>query len=73
MTVGALGVEGRFEEILTVTVTLWVGVVPPAPVHVIEYEVVCVGYTYSYPETNFAPDQPPEATQEVAFVLDQLS
>ena len=48
--------------------------VPFAPVQARLYEVVLVSpLTDSLPEIALAPDQPPDAEQEVALVEDQVS
>jgi hypothetical protein len=58
---------------LTVTVAVCAAV-PPAPVQVRVYAEVLVSAPVDcVPVTALAPDQTPEATQEVAFVADQLS
>lgn len=67
VSVGAGGVP-------TLTVTLAIGLVPPAPVHWSENRVVAVRLEIvSFPDALFAPDQPPEAVQPVAFVEVQVS
>jgi hypothetical protein len=58
---------------LTVTVAVCAAV-PPAPLHVRVYTEVLVSAPVDcVPVTALAPDQAPEAAQEVAFVADQLS
>ncbi len=51
------------------------GVLPPAPVQVSVNVVAAeiVGLVCEPLAANPVPDQPPEAAQDVAFVLDQVS
>jgi hypothetical protein len=57
-----------------VTVADATALVPPAPVHVNEYEVVAVRVPVLWvPLAVFVPVQPPEAVQEVALVELQVS
>ena len=56
---------------LTVTDALAVGEVPPEPVQVIEYVVLCDGVTTTIPATPDAVKFTP--VQEVALVDDQVS
>ena len=46
---------------------------PPEPVQVSVYDVVEPGATLVLPPVDIVPDQPPEATQPVASLVDQLS
>jgi hypothetical protein len=49
-------------------------VVPPAPLQLRTKVVVCVSAALvCEPESDLAPDHPPEAVQDVAFAEDQLS
>ncbi len=58
---------------LTVIVTDWTAE-PPLPVQVSVKEPVAVRFVRcSLPEVDLVPLQPPEAVQELAFVLDQVS
>ena len=57
---------------VTLTVTDF-ETLPPAPLHVRVYVVLAAGETLCVPDTAFAPVQPFDAVQEVAFVADQVS
>jgi hypothetical protein len=58
---------------LTVTVADCAAL-PPAPVHVrVKVDVAVSAPVDCDPVTAFAPDQAPEAAQEVAFVADQFN
>ena len=59
--------------VATVTVTDWLAL-PLAPLQVSVKVLVMVSTPLDWlPETALAPDQPPEAVQEVALVDDQVS
>ena len=75
LVVGAVQVSVAvpFVAGLTVTVALWVAG-PPAPVQVSVNTVVAVtAGVFADPLVASAPLQPPEAVQDVAFVVDQVS
>lgn len=57
----------------TVTVALYVGLLPPGPVHISEYVLVAVGDTVWLPLVDLLPLQAPEAVQEVALVEFQVN
>jgi hypothetical protein len=58
---------------LTVTVVDWVAL-PPLPVHVSANVALAESAPVGCePPTGLAPDHPPDAVQEVAFVADQAS
>ena len=59
--------------LVTVTVAVAAGEVPPVPVQVIEYVAVAVGETDCVPLVALVPDQLPLAVQLVAFVDDQVN
>jgi hypothetical protein len=48
-------------------------VLPPEPEQVSVYDVVEPGATLVLPAVDIVPDQPPDATQSVAPLADQLS
>lgn len=64
---------GAIAPVVTATLTVDVGLVPPAPVHVIEYAVVAVmGPVVWLPPAAKAPLQPPVAAHAVALVEAQV-
>jgi hypothetical protein len=58
--------------VATDTLTDFVAV-PPEPVQLSVYDVVEPGATLALPAVDIVPDQPPEATQPFALLVDQLS